>query len=85
MQARSKAHCRTGRDLFRSVLLILAISCLAGVNLAVDQALRHTNLDLLLSAVRGRGFIYWMIVSYCLTALAASMATWAVTTCRNRK
>lgn len=60
-----------------AIALAMACACFMGASRAVDQAIRHTNLDLLLSAIRD-GFVLWMLVSYGLIACAAGLTVWAL-------
>lgn len=68
---------------FPAMALVLAFVCVVGASKAVNQALRHTNLDMLLSAIRD-GFVPWMLASYGLIGLAAGLVVWALGRHRRR-
>ena len=72
------ASASSARGVVAAVGLALAFICFLLAQGAVDRALDHANVDLLLSAI-GDGFVGWMAVSYLLVALSSSLATWAMT------
>ena len=65
------------RGVWPAIALVMAFACFAGASRAVYEALYHTNLDLLLSAI-GDGFVPWMLVSYGLIGCTAGLTVWAL-------
>jgi len=69
-------HPQGHRGVFSAMGMALAFVCVVGASKAVNQALHHTNLDMLLLAIRD-GFVPWMLVSYGLVGVAAGLVVWS--------